>query len=296
MPDRNQRNRYNRPERSPYRERDDRSWRQQEQFSNGQRDWNYNDYEEGYGRQMSEPYGRSDYGQRQADYEAAWDRNERIGREGPGYTRREPNNYPSAGEYNYGPAYYDTGSGRGYTSFTTEDQAGHDFTSPTTGDYRNYGRGMAYSDPGYGYGYGSASRRQYERPEHERGWFERAGDEVASWFGDEDAARRREMDHTGRGPAGYTRSDERILEDANDNLTDDWAVDARKVTVTVENGEITLDGTVPTREQKRRAEDCVEDISGVRHVQNNLRVQERSEWDRSDETRAEGEKTTGSLT
>ena len=60
---------------------------------------------------------------------------------------------------------------------------------------------------------------------------------------------------------------------------------------------ITLDGTVPTRDQKRRAEDCVEDISGVRHVQNNLRVQERSVWDRSDETaRGEGEKTTGSLT
>ncbi len=56
----------------------------------------------------------------------------------------------------------------------------------------------------------------------------RAGDEVASWFGDEDAARRREQDHRGKGPAGYTRSDERIREDANDTLTEDWRVDASR--------------------------------------------------------------------
>jgi osmotically-inducible protein OsmY len=236
---------------------------------------------------MSDPYRRSD--QRQADYESAWDRSERN-RSSQGYARREPD-YASTGEYNYGPAYYDTGSGRGFTSFTSEDQAGRDFTAPTTS--RGYGRAPAYG------AYSGATRPDYDRPEHERGFFERAGDEIASWFGDEEAAHRREMDHTGRGPAGYTRSDERIREDANDNLTDDWGVDARKIQVTVKDGEITLDGTVPTRQQKRRAEDCVEDISGVRHVQNNLRVEERSDWDRSDSTeatKAAGEKSTGSLT
>ena len=51
--------------------------------------------------------------------------------------------------------------------------------------------------------------------------------------------------------------------------------------MTVSDGEVTLDGTVPSRQQKRRAEDCVDDVSGVRHVQNNLRVQESSAWDRN---------------
>ena len=46
----------------------------------------------------------------------------------------------------------------------------------------------------------------------------------------------------------------------------------------MQNGELTLDGTVPSREHKRRAEDCVEELSGVRHVQNNLRVRDES-WD-----------------
>jgi len=120
---------------------------------------------------------------------------------------------------------------------------------------------------------------------NERGWFERAGDEVASWFGDPDATRRREMDdHTGHGPSGYTRSDERILEDVCDELTDDWAVDARKIQVTVANGDVTLEGTVPSREQKKRAEDCVDDISGVKNVQNNLRVDESTAWNRDSDT------------
>jgi osmotically-inducible protein OsmY len=105
-----------------------------------------------------------------------------------------------------------------------------------------------------------------------------------SWFGDEDAARRRRQDHSGRGPANYTRSDDRIREDVNDNLTDDWGVDAGNITVKVSNGEVTLEGTVSTRLQKRRAEDCAEEVSGVKNVQNNLRVQARSAWDRTEDT------------
>jgi hypothetical protein len=35
---------------------------------------------------------------------------------------------------------------------------------------------------------------------------------------------------------------------------------------------VTLNGTVTSRFAKRRAEDCADDVSGVGHVQNNLRV------------------------
>ena len=70
------------------------------------------------------------------------------------------------------------------------------------------------------------------------------------------------------------------MEDACDCLTDDWGVDARQISVTVKGGEVTLDGTVPSRQQKRRAEDLIDDLSGVKHVQNNLRVQESAAWDR----------------
>ena len=76
----------------------------------------------------------------------------------------------------------------------------------------------------------------------------------------------------GRGPAGYQRSSERILEDANEALT--WAsrVDATHVEVTVDGAEVTLEGSVGSRREKRAAEDAVEDVRGVRDVHNRLRV------------------------
>lgn len=135
----------------------------------------------------------------------------------------------------------------------------------------------SYRSGGYGSGRQGQSipPRQYDPDE--RGFFDRASDEVMSWFGDDDAARRRGMDHRedhrGKGPAGYTRSKERILEDANERLMHDSSLDASKITVTCTDNEITLDGTVNSRSAKRRAEDIVDDISGVKHVQNNLRVE-----------------------
>jgi hypothetical protein len=78
---------------------------------------------------------------------------------------------------------------------------------------------------------------------------------------------------TGRGPKGYQRSDERIKEQVSDRLMDDDDVDATEITVDVNNGEVTLTGTVNSRQEKRLAEDAAESTAGVRDVQNRLRVQ-----------------------
>jgi osmotically-inducible protein OsmY len=76
----------------------------------------------------------------------------------------------------------------------------------------------------------------------------------------------------GKGPRGYIRSDQRIREYVCDLLTDDDSLDASAIDVQVEAGEVTLDGTVDTRIAKRHAEDLIDRVSGVKHVQNNLRV------------------------
>lgn len=120
--------------------------------------------------------------------------------------------------------------------------------------------------PGRGYRYGG--------PPGGRNFFDKATDEVSSWFGDDEAERRREEDHRGRGPRNYVRSDTRIEEDVNDRLTDDRLVDASDVSVKVQEREVTLDGHVTSRRAKRRAEDCADSVSGVVHVQNNLRVRQ----------------------
>ena len=83
----------------------------------------------------------------------------------------------------------------------------------------------------------------------------------------------------GRGPKGYRRSDERLKEEVCDRLTADPDIDASEVTVTVKDGEVTLEGCVFDRQTKRGAEDCVETISGVRQVHNRLRVEAGESFD-----------------
>lgn len=162
-----------------------------------------------------------------------------------------------------------------HSYFRGDDFGGQDYTRGSYGQQR-YGSG-GYSSGGSG---SAIPPRQYDRDD--RGLFDRASDEVMSWFGDDDAARRRQMDHRedhrGRGPANYTRSNERLLEDACERLTRDPHVDASKIDVACADNEITLTGTVDSRSAKRRAEDIVDDISGVKHVQNNLRVERKENY------------------
>ena len=170
-----------------------------------------------------------------------------------------------------------------YYGHRDDDRAAHEQAWTHAGRHHpHYGEPRVYGDPfNIEPGYPRASRgyapRHDERDE-ERGLIAKAGDEVASWFGDEDAERRRERDqhagpHRGRGPSGYRRSDARIEEDVNDRLSDDTWLDASQIEVTVKDCEVTLDGKVDSRQAKRRAEDLCENVSGVQHCQNNLLVE-----------------------
>jgi hypothetical protein len=91
-----------------------------------------------------------------------------------------------------------------------------------------------------------------------------------------DERNRRALKHRGenrgRGPRGYQRSDDRIREEVCERLTDDEDVDASDMEVTVSNCEVALSGSVRTREQKRRAIDIAEDVSGVHHVRSGLKI------------------------
>jgi hypothetical protein len=72
------------------------------------------------------------------------------------------------------------------------------------------------------------------------------------------------------------RSDARITDDIIDRLTDDDRIDASEILVMVEAGVVTLTGNVPERGMKHRAEDLVADASGVRDVNNRIRVDDGS--------------------
>ena len=240
-------------------------------------DWRWRDAEHRAGgrRYPQTESGRADYDERYPD-------------DLPGGYRETDNRDYGAPDYQgeryprYGRAGMQRGSegssGRSGWGRHHDEPYGGRSTSPYTCRYGDWEGGGYTTDP-------------YQRPSRypgrvgeggyggrERNFMDKAGDEVSSWFGDDEAAERRDMDrrragHYGRGPRGYKRSDARIAEDVNDELTDDWRLDASDIEVSVAEGEVTLSGTVHSREDKRLAEDLADNVSGVRNVQNNLRVE-----------------------
>ena len=110
-----------------------------------------------------------------------------------------------------------------------------------------------------------ANRERDQRITRQQAGEEHAWSEPSAWYG--------EGRYRGVGPKGYVRSDERIRELVCDDLMDDPWLDASHIEVAVKDGEVTLSGTVGDRDAKRWAEDVAEHTGGVKHVQNNLRVE-----------------------
>ena len=111
-----------------------------------------------------------------------------------------------------------------------------------------------------------AERRRHfddDPGDRDHGWAGRARDEVRSWFGDDASQQRRGNDERDdRYPYGGDRqhshdqwqmAPQHERAEIADRMTDDWMLDASDISVTVTDGEVTLDGTVPTRDQKRHA-------------------------------------------
>ncbi len=175
---------------------------------------------------------------------------------------RRSNAYDGLGEYG------DGGDGR----YADESQAWYSGDGGE-GQERYYDRGLGrYGDAGRhgadedGHRYQEA--RRYDDAELETGWGERDGgsrglsrEDWGSMHVEEGYARADEQPRDrgeprssggfrGRGPKGYVRSDERIREEVCELLAD-ADVDASEITVTVEDGEVTLLGTVDSRHAKR---------------------------------------------
>jgi hypothetical protein len=161
-----------------------------------------------------------------------------YGRGGPGESQRE-RGYYSAGVYRRSGEF---GPERGFGGGRDQGYRNRDFGGP----------GASSSSGSYAGGYGFS---------------ERAG---SGGFGGAESPQR--GGYAGRGPKGYTRTDDRIREEVCERLSRDDDVDASEIEVRVLNGEVTLEGMVQTRSMKHQAEDLAEDVSGVTDVNNQLRV------------------------
>ena len=167
----------------------------------------------------------------------------RPGFNAPGRTRSGPRGFSDSERY---------GQHRGYSEEGSYDPQRMQFRGE---GFQRYGESYGRGPEGFGFGMSSG----YSEP----GRFgETFGTPLRSTRGR----------FTGRGPKGYTRSDERIREDVSDRLEQHGEIDATDIEVRVANGEVTLEGTVEDRWMKRLAEDLVEDCPGVKQVNNRIRI------------------------
>ena len=149
--------------------------------------------------------------------------------------------------------------------------AGPDFRSGPGGEYE-------VEDWGYQMGWNPDEPRRHARGGDgatgagARGWSQAEGSRTGSEDRSHAFAQPRQGGFRGLGPKNYTRPDQRITEDLCERLTEDDRIDAREIEVRVSEGVVTLSGTVADRAMKHRAEDLAERCTGVRDVDNRIRV------------------------
>jgi osmotically-inducible protein OsmY len=188
------------------------------------------------------------------------------GREGPGMYRQGSYGQGGYGQGAYGQGAYGQGA---YGSVGRESWSGQ-------GQGRDYSRrdfGMETARDrdmwtgGYGQSTGFSGRQGYAQQGYGRQGYGQQGYGQQGYGQSIQRGR-----HVGRGPKGYRRSDERIREDVNEELTLHPEIDATEIDVLVEDGVVTLVGVVEERRDKRLAEDLVERVPGVTDVKNELRA------------------------
>jgi hypothetical protein len=181
----------------------------------------------------------------------------------------------------YGQADYSTDYAYdpdGRTGYRTDDGAPHVEDEPPRRDYVRPGRPgpRLADDPDYVRRMEAGEYRRGDPDRHEeRSWVDKAGDFFSGAGPRHDDRRNvREARAEDRRARRRGPSDRVLWAVIVERLEDERRLDLRDVDVIVEDCEVTLNGTVRRKEDKRRIED-IADIEGVRHVQNNLRVRDR---------------------
>jgi hypothetical protein len=194
----------------------------------------------------------------------------------PRARRERPDERDDFGQADYSRDFgYDPGGRTGYraeeehrAAFDDYGQADYSRDYAYDRDGRRAHRRHAEADADYGRRIDEGDYR-----DEPRSWLDRA----EAFFTGHPHRERYETSAEPRAPRRRRGPSDRVLWAVIMERLDDARVDARDVDVIVEDAEVTLNGTVRRKLDKRRVED-IADIDGVRHVQNNLRVRDRSHW------------------
>jgi len=148
----------------------------------------------------------------------------------------------------------------------------------------DWNRSSGFSGEGYGRNFyprqDSSSSRRFSTSDGGYGVSDRIGNSYrheGQGMGDQHYDHNQFNQQRNRWPKGFKRSDERLKDDIQEALIRNSHIDASELEVQVKDGEVTLTGTVHSREEKRMAEEVAEVVIGVQEVQNNLRVGSKSQ-------------------
>jgi hypothetical protein len=111
---------------------------------------------------------------------------------------------------------------------------------------------------------GGGAGPEYGRGADDRSWIDRCAD-------DECLGRR----HRGRGPKDWSRDDQRLYEEICERLLQDRLIDARGITVEVEDGVVVLRGEARAAADPLLVQRLVLDTAGVKGLEIDLRVRPR---------------------
>jgi hypothetical protein len=125
------------------------------------------------------------------------------------------------------------------------------------------------ADPGFAYEFGTRYDFAFENPPRQRGPWQGRQNERGSLNAEPWNI---PGPYSGAGPRNYRRADERIRDDVCELFTRNGQLNASGLEIDVQNGEVTLRGDVRYRQEKRLAEDMASFVSGVRDVNNQIRV------------------------
>jgi osmotically-inducible protein OsmY len=140
-------------------------------------------------------------------------------------------------------------------------------------DYGNQGYGQGSSGQNYGgQSYGNQGSTGQQGYGSQSGYASQSGSQSGMGTGIAGAVGAGRQSYSGKGPKGYNRSDDRLKEEVNERLMHDHDLDASEIEIEVKNGEVTLTGTVESRQDKFRAEQIADGIMGVKDVTNSIRV------------------------
>jgi len=159
--------------------------------------------------------------------------------------------------------YYEGASGRKF-------QPGFDNTSHGQHSFRGFGD--------------DARWKNSTRAEHYNNDYFGLGNRDRSWANNLDNRHTDQRKHYGKGPKGYSRSNDKIYQDVCEALTNNSDIDASEIEVTVIEGIVTLTGTVDSRRIKRLAEDVADTVLGVEDVMNMLMMTGEAKGDQIDES------------